>query len=85
MVTIEELMIIASKSKASDVHITVGIPPKMRVNGELINMNFPALMPADTKNIITPIFDHRHKEIYEEKEGRKQLMNWKIPLLKDIQ
>jgi len=66
MVTIEELMIIASKSKASDVHITVGIPPKMRVNGELINMNFPALMPADTKNIITPIFDHRHKEIYEE-------------------
>lgn len=66
MVTIEELMIIASNSKASDVHITVGIPPKMRVNGELINMNFPTLMPADTKNIISPILDFRHKEILEE-------------------
>ena len=66
MVTIEELMIIASKSKASDVHITVGIPPKMRVNGELINMNFPTLMPEDTKNIIGPILDLRHKEILDE-------------------
>lgn len=67
MVTIEELMIIASNNKASDVHITVGIPPKMRVNGELINMNFPTLMPADTKNIISPILDIRHKEILDEK------------------
>ena len=65
MVTIEELMIIANKSKASDVHITVGVPPKMRVNGELINMNFPTLLPDDTKNIISKILEQRHKEKYD--------------------
>ena len=32
MVTIEELMRIAKDNGTSDVHITVGIPPKMRVS-----------------------------------------------------
>lgn len=66
MVTIEELMVIASENKASDVHITVGIPPKMRINGELISMNFPSLTPDDTRKIITPIMDTRHKDIFDD-------------------
>ena len=35
MVTIKEILQVAWENKASDVHITVGIPPKMRVNGQL--------------------------------------------------
>ena len=34
--TIEELLRDAKRAGASDVHITVGIPPKMRVNGQLL-------------------------------------------------
>ena len=44
MVTIEELMRIAKDNGASDVHITVGIPPKMRVAGALTDMDFPRLL-----------------------------------------
>lgn len=67
MVTIEELMKKAEDVNASDVHITVGVPPKYRVAGKLINMDYPKLMPADTEAIISPIMNDRHREIFNEK------------------
>ena len=67
MITIEELLTIAAQNNASDVHITVGVPPKMRVHGKLISMDYPALMPQDTEPIIMSIMDRRRKEIYDEK------------------
>ena len=50
-VTIEQIMACAKDAGASDVHITVGISPKMRVNGKLMVMPFPMLLPPDTKRI----------------------------------
>ena len=67
MVTIEELLEIAKQNNASDVHITVGIPPKMRVNGELISMDFPRLLPADTDVILRAIMNTKQTEILEKK------------------
>ncbi|MBQ4069080.1 MAG: type IV pilus twitching motility protein PilT [Lachnospiraceae bacterium] len=67
MITIEEILIEAANHKASDVHITVGVPPKMRVNGALISMDFPRLGPEDTDEIIDSFLDRRHKEVYNEK------------------
>lgn len=67
MITIEELLTIAAEHGASDVHITVGVPPKMRVNGALYNMDYPSLMPQDTEPIIMSIMDRRRKEIFDEK------------------
>ncbi len=67
MATIEELLVIAKDNKASDVHITVGTPPKMRVNGSLIDMNFPRLMPDDTSEIIRAIMSQKQIETLEEK------------------
>jgi len=67
MVTIEELLVIAKENKASDVHITVGIPPKMRINGSLISMNYPRLSPDDTSVIIKNIMSQRQLEILEDK------------------
>ena len=67
MITIEELLRIAKEQEASDVHITVGVPPKMRVNGKLTDMNFPKLAPDDTSAIIRDIMQQRQVEILEEK------------------
>lgn len=66
MITIEELLVIAAEHGASDVHITVGVPPKMRINGALYNMDYPALLPQDTEPIIMSIMDRRRKEIFDE-------------------
>lgn len=67
MITIEEILEVAANNKASDVHITVGVPPKMRVNGELLNMDYPVLQPEDSENIIMSIMDKRRKAIFDEK------------------
>lgn len=67
MIAIEELLEVAANNNASDVHITVGVPPKMRVNGNLVDMDYPRLLPDDAENIIMSILDKRRKEIFDEK------------------
>ena len=42
--TIKEILLYAKNEGASDVHVTVGIPPKMRVNGELVSMPFERML-----------------------------------------
>jgi len=67
MITIEELLTIAKGKGASDLHITVGVPPKCRVNGELTDMGYPKLLPADTNELIMTILSDHFKVILEEK------------------
>ena len=55
MVSIDELLQVAYENGASDVHITVGVPPKYRVNGALLDMNYPRLMGEDTDVMIKSI------------------------------
>ena len=67
MISITEVLTIAKNSGASDVHLTVGIPPKMRVNGELISMEFDKLLPPDTKAVADTIMNENQKNRLEEK------------------
>lgn len=53
--------------KASDVHITVGLPPRARVNGKLVNLDYPKLLPEDTDKIITSIMNEHQLEIFRKK------------------
>lgn len=47
-----ELVNIATERKASDIHITVGIPPVLRINGELIQLEVDKLIPEVTKSLV---------------------------------
>lgn len=50
--TIVELINRAIEKKASDIHISVGIPPVIRVNGELLLLGDEPLMPDDTEKLV---------------------------------
>lgn len=67
MPTIEEILREAKLAGASDVHITVGIPPKMRVNGKLLTMNYPRMLPADTLEIVLEVMNPSQRERFEER------------------
>lgn len=67
MPAIEEIMRTAKEAGASDVHITVGIPPKMRVNGNLVTMNYSKMMPADTLSVLLEIMSESQRERFEER------------------
>jgi len=67
MATIREILQTAWENKASDVHITVGIPPKMRVNGKLKTMPYERMMPGDTLEVLLSVMTEPQKERFEER------------------
>ncbi|WMM26946.1 type IV pilus twitching motility protein PilT [Tissierella sp. MB52-C2] len=64
---IVELVNIAMKKNASDIHITVGTPPILRINGELLTLESKKLMPEDTKSMVYETLDERTVKELEEK------------------
>ncbi len=65
--TLHELLIEALEKKASDVHLTVALPPMMRVNGQLEPMRDYMLMPEHTERLCMQMLTERHKEELAEK------------------
>ena len=67
MSKIEEILKEAKLKGASDVHITVGVPPKMRLNGKLIAMDsYGKMMPSDTQEIAHEVTNDKQKQMLEE-------------------
>lgn len=50
-IILEDLLYMMVENKASDLHLAVGSPPLMRVNGELMPMPYPVLKP----NVVQPL------------------------------
>ncbi|WP_408071770.1 type IV pilus twitching motility protein PilT [Butyrivibrio sp. JL13D10] len=66
MARIDDILKIAKEQGASDVHITVGIPPKMRINGKLVALEgYNRMMPDDTSEIADTIMNVKQKELLE--------------------
>lgn len=63
-----ELVNMATEIKASDIHITVGIPPVLRVNGELKMLEGNPLSPEDTKTLVCETLDQKRIDQLE-REG----------------
>lgn len=59
---LEELLKKAVNMGASDLHLTVGVPPAVRVNNELqVLEDEPRLMPPDTERLVTSVIDDDHR------------------------
>lgn len=66
--TIENLMRYTKENKASDLHITVGIKPKCRINGTLEPMEeFEKLTPAKTEELVRSMLNSQREEELTEK------------------
>lgn len=77
--TIHELLQYAHEHKASDLHITVGIPPKCRINGNLETIPYDRMLPADTDAVLRPLLSERNTKILD-KEGEVDF-SYSIPQL----
>lgn len=55
------------KSKASDLHITVGQPPIMRLDGELVKLTDKPLTPEDTLSMVKETMNAVKLEMLEKK------------------
>ena len=67
MLDMKELLAFSVEAKASDVHIAVGIPPKLRINGRLTEVEVPPLTPADAAEAIGATMKERHVAILKDR------------------
>jgi twitching motility protein PilT len=51
---ITELLTFVVKNKASDLHLSAGMPPMIRVHGDVRKINLP---PMEHKDVIAMIYD----------------------------
>ena len=69
MVNIKTILSKAIENNASDVHINVGIPPILRRNTELIDMDFPVVSNKDVEEMINSMVEaDRFKEFKQNKD-----------------
>jgi len=62
---LNKLLNIAKERDASDLHITVGVPPILRINGDLKKLNLPELAAEDIHGMILGILNEEQKTKYE--------------------
>lgn len=57
------------EKRASDLHITVGLSPQLRIDGKLVPLaNFPSLTPEDTKELVFSILTEEQRKKFEQKK-----------------
>lgn len=66
-ITIQELLKKAVEMDASDLHVTTYVPPRVRVDGTLISLDYPPLTPAETKALAYSVLSDRQKKRFEER------------------
>lgn len=65
MLNIYNLVKLTQERGASDLHLTVGNPPVIRINGKLMITDFPSLTKEDSKTLIYSILNDEQKAIFE--------------------
>ena len=63
---ITELLAFSVKNKASDLHLSAGLPPLIRVDGEMRKLNVPALDHKQVHALIYEIMNDMQRKEYEE-------------------
>lgn len=66
MATLYDLLKQMIDRGASDLHVTTGSPPRLRIDGKLIPIDHPPLTPVDTKNLCYSILTDAQKHRFEE-------------------
>jgi twitching motility protein PilT len=63
---ITELLAFSAKQNASDLHLSAGLPPMIRVDGDVRRINLPPLEHRDVHSLIYEIMNDRQRRDFEE-------------------
>ena len=61
-----ELLAFVVKNKASDLHLSSGLPPMIRVHGDVKRINLPAMEHKDVHSMLYDIMNDGQRKFYEE-------------------
>ena len=63
---ITELLAFSAKQGASDLHLSAGLPPMIRVDGDVRRINLPAMEHKQVHGLIYDIMNDKQRKDYEE-------------------
>ncbi len=63
---ITELLAFSVQNNASDLHLSTGVPPSIRVDGDVRKLNIPAFNATDVNALVYDIMNDRQRKEYEE-------------------
>ena len=63
---IAELLAFSVKNKASDLHLSAGLPPMIRVHGDVRRINLPPMEHKDVHAMVYDIMNDGQRKFYEE-------------------
>jgi len=63
---ITELLAFSVDNNASDLHLSTGVPPSIRVDGDVRKLNIPAFDDKDVNALVYDIMNDRQRKEYEE-------------------
>jgi twitching motility protein PilT len=66
---VNKLFRMVMKHEGSDLHLKVGLPPMMRLKGDIRQMQMPPLSQEEMERLLFPILTERMKRILEETGG----------------
>jgi twitching motility protein PilT len=70
-VRLDDLLVFTRRAEVSDLHLTVGVPPVLRIDGQLRAIEgFKPLMPADTRSLAMELLDEKQMA---KLEGEREL------------
>ena len=61
-----DLLAFVVKNKASDLHLSSGLPPMIRVHGDIKRINLPAMEHKDVHSMLYDIMNDGQRKFYEE-------------------
>ncbi len=64
---ITELLATLRERKGSDLHISAGESPMIRVDGDIERLNLPPLSPEDTQSLLYDIMNDVQRKVFEDK------------------
>ncbi|MES2013224.1 twitching mobility protein [mine drainage metagenome] len=63
---ISDLLQFSVKNKASDLHLSAGQPPMIRVHGDIRRINVPAMTHSEVHDMVYGIMNDGQQKVYEE-------------------
>ena len=63
---ITELLAFSAKQGASDLHLSAGLPPMIRVDGDVRRINLPPMEHKEVHGLIYDIMNYKQRKDYEE-------------------
>jgi twitching motility protein PilT len=65
-VDISDLLAFSVKNKASDLHLSAGLPPMIRVHGDIRKINVPTMDHTQVHDMVYDIMNDGQRKVYEE-------------------